>query len=129
VNVTVNSALWSGFSALLLFALVIGVIGASTRRSQQAQDRRLRRDWQETLAATELPPWDGMSWDWPEDGLYEYFFGQDAAEAQDAPDPDEYADYYGSEADAFIAAMQARTDSFIAQLSQPLPVLAGAARE
>jgi hypothetical protein len=127
-------------------ALFFGVILAgwmAAERSDRREDAELWRDWQAAIDNAALPPWDGQTWDWPEGGLADYFFGADgqppayADGGQATPVPSDPPDgpippgpalpCLDDEADRFIQAMRDRTDAFITAMSRPALAPAGSA--
>lgn len=140
-----------GAVIVVITAVIAGFIVWHLRDASKIRraDRQLRTQWEKEIVGFSLPPWNGTTWDWPETGLAQYL---DAASWHDqvyetpwppvtpvsgplcplsAPveeTPWQPLSMYqpppvpADDADAFIAAMIAHTDAFLAQLTAPLAV-------
>jgi len=64
-----TAALMTGIAAGIMF--IVGVSFAVNRREHRA-DSEMRTAWEQEVAGTTMPPWDGLTWDWPETGLARY---------------------------------------------------------
>jgi hypothetical protein len=112
----------AGLIGIALFIIFLVILGLVTRHSDRRQDTALLHDWQEQLAAAQLPAWDGQTWDWPQDGLGDYFFGYDPQQ-----DPQGYYGQPGGDewADQVCEALKLQADAYIEAITEPQPVMAG----
>lgn len=94
---TPNEAL--GASLIVIIAVVAAYLAYNFHedRKIRREDRRQRAQWESDVAETDLPAWDGATYDWPETGLARYL---DAASWQ----PQFYQAPYETPAPAFIPA-------------------------
>jgi hypothetical protein len=69
---TPNEAL--GASLLVIIAVVVAYLAYNFRedRKIRREDRQQRAQWESDVAETDLPTWDGATYDWPETGLARY---------------------------------------------------------
>jgi hypothetical protein len=109
------------------------IVGASffVRYREKAADAHFRVQWEQEVAGTTMPPWDGLTYDWPETGVAQFLAGKAAtAEFPVYREPDfnlfpvPVSSISGpfrmlapaQETGAAISDMVARTDAFIATL-------------
>ncbi|HEY1705626.1 MAG TPA: hypothetical protein VGG75_38565 [Trebonia sp.] len=112
---------------LLLMAAVLAYLYLRDNHRNSAEDTRLRTQWEQEVAGVTMPDWDGQNWDWPETGLRD-FLNDVPGQQYEAPAPVPVSRVSGpfrmlvpaGDTDAFITAMHARTDAFIALLNEPL---------
>jgi hypothetical protein len=121
-----TAALMTGIAAGIMF--IVGVSFAVNRREHRA-DSEMRTAWEQEVAGTTMPPWDGLTWDWPETGLARYL--DQTAELPDfepvCTEPVPASQISGpfrmlasaQETGDAISDMVARTDEFIAMMSSP----------
>jgi hypothetical protein len=112
------------------------IVGTSffVKYREKAADAQFRVQWEQEVAGTTMPPWNGTTWDWPEEGgLAQYLVGK--AVTSEFPVyrepgislfPVPVSQVSGpfrmlapaQETGAAISDMVARTDAFIAMLER-----------
>jgi hypothetical protein len=117
-------AVGTGLILLCLFGIAMVTWCFFDRQAGAAEERRMLRSFEQQLASAELPPWNGLTWDWPEGDLAAYLADPYGYEPSQVPVPPStvsgplpvLSDDEDS-ADAFIAAMRSHTDAWIAHFA------------
>lgn len=124
---------WATVGAGLILLCSVAVIAVAwyfvDQQRTTAEERRQLRALEREIAGVQLPPWDGADYDWPpnlEDYLNDPYAYNEPTPTKPFPavpsstisGPLPKAD----DTEAFIAAMRAQTDAWIAAFAEPEPV-------